>query len=236
MDKGLNSVQALSVFFPAYNEEGNIATTTKKAVAALKKLGLRWEVLIIDDGSKDATGQIADALAKEEVRIKVIHQPNGGYGRALRSGFYNAQYGWVVYTDADGQFDFSEVTKFLAETGKADVIYGYRIKRNDPFFRLLFAKGWALSLFLFFGLRLKDVDCGFKMVRKKVLEKIPPLESTRGGMVNAELAIKAKKYGFEIAQVGVNHYPRLTGRPTGANLRVIIQSYLDLLNLWWKLR
>lgn len=228
-------VKSLSVFFPAYNEEESIRETTIKAANVLKKLSIDWEIIVVNDGSKDKTGQIADELANENKQIRVIHQKNGGYGMALRSGFTNAKYDWIVYTDSDGQFDFSEITKFLEKTDKYDVVYGYRIKRRDPFFRLLFAKGWALSLFVFFGLNLKDVDCGFKLFKKEVIEKILPLDSTRGGMINAELAIKSKKHGFKIAQVGVNHYPRLMGTPTGANIKVIIRSFLDLINLRLKI-
>ncbi|MBI2334316.1 glycosyltransferase family 39 protein [Candidatus Daviesbacteria bacterium] len=116
------------------------------------------------------------------------------------------------------------------------MVLGYRIKRQDPLFRILFKKGWKLSLLTFFGLTFKDVDCGFKMIRKSVLENIPHLESTRGAMINAELAIKTRKYGFKVTQVGVNHYPRLSGKPTGGSIRVIVKSFLDLLRLWWKLK
>ena len=228
-------IKNLTVFFPSYNEEENITETVEKAVRVLKGLKLDWEVLIINDGSTDKTGEVADNLVKKIPGVKVVHQENGGYGSALRSGFKNAKYDWVVYTDSDGQFDFSEITKFLDKTDEADLLLGYRLKRNDPIYRLLFAKGWALSLFIFFGLALKDVDCGFKMVKKEVLEKIGNLTSTRGGMINAELAIRTKKNGFQIAQIGVNHYPRTKGVPTGASIKVIIQSYLDLLNLWLKL-
>ncbi|MDO8486501.1 MAG: glycosyltransferase family 2 protein [Candidatus Staskawiczbacteria bacterium] len=242
-------IDSLSVFFPSFNEEKNIAVTVEKAKKVLENLKIKkWEILIIDDGSKDKTGEIADQLAKKDKQslkfspgsnyknIRVIHKTNGGYGTALRAGFSNAKYDWIVYTDADGQFDFSEVTKFLAKTDEADVIYAYKNKRSDHFIRTLTAKGWAFSLFLFFGLNIKDVDTGFKMVNRKVLEKIPALESSRGGMINAELVIKAKKYGFRITQVEINHYPRLFGNPTGVKLNVILQSYLDLLNLWWKLK
>ena len=230
-------INSLSVFFPCINEEGNIENTVSKAEEVLKKLKLKYEIIIVDDGSTDATGEIAERLAQENPNIRVIHHPkNLGYGEALKSGFYNARYDTIVYTDGDGQFDFSEVTKFLEKIEDYDLVLGYRIKRQDPFFRILFKKGWRLSLWIFFALTLKDVDCGFKMVSKKVLEKIPHLESTRGAMINAELAIKAKTSGFIIAEVGVNHYPRLSGKPTGANLKVIIKSYLDLLKLWWKLK
>ncbi len=227
----------LSVFFPCINEEGNIEDIVHKTEQILKKLKLKHEIIIVDDGSTDRTGQIADQMVRENSNIRIVHHAkNLGYGEALKSGFYNARYSTIVYTDGDGQFDFSEVTKFLDKIKDSDVVIGYRIKRRDSFLRVLFNKGWKLSLFAFFGLTLRDVDCGFKMIRKEVLEKIPHLQSSRGAMINAELVIKAKKLGFKIAQVGVNHYPRLSGKPTGANLRVIIKSYVDLFKLWWDLR
>lgn len=231
------SVKNLSVFFPLYNEEGNIKDELEKAMRVLTKLGIEYEILLINDGSEDKTGQIADELAKENPRIRVIHhEKNLGYGEALKSGFYNARYDTIVYTDGDGQFDFSEVKLFLEKIEDYDLLIGYRIKRQDPFFRILFKKGWRLSLFVMYGLTLKDVDCGFKMIKRKVLQKIPHLQSQRGAMINAELAIKAKKYGFSVGQIGVNHYPRLSGKPTGASFKVIFRSYVDLLRLWWKLK
>ncbi len=230
-------VDSLSVFFPCINEEGNIESTVSQAETVLKKLKLKYEIIVVDDGSTDKTGEIADKLAKENSHIRVIHHPkNLGYGEALKSGFYSAKYDVIVYTDGDRQFDFSEVTKFLEKIKDSDMVIGYRIKRQDSFLRKLFGRGWRLTLFTFFGLTLKDVDCGFKMVRKSVIEKIPHLESQRGAMINAELAIKAKKFDFRITQVGVNHYPRLSGKPTGANIQVIIKSYIDLVKLWWKLK
>ncbi len=228
-------VKQLSVFFPAYNEEGNIARTTEKAVEVLEKLDLdNYEVIIINDGSKDRTSEIGHKLAESNKHVRVVDQENGGYGMALRGGFKAAKYEWIVYTDGDGQFDFSEITKFLEKAKSNDYIIGYRIKRNDPFYRLIFAKIWALSVFFLFWIWVRDIDGGFKMINKRVLDKIPPLKSTRGAMINAELLIKTKKFGFKIAQVGVNHFPRLAGKPTGANIKVIIQSYLELFKLWLK--
>ncbi len=228
-------ISALSVFFPAYNEEANLERTVEKTIGVLKKIAAQWEVIIVNDGSSDKTLEVAQKLEKHYPNIRVVsHKKNLGYGEALKSGFYNAKYDVIAYTDSDGQFDFSESSKFIEKLDTADLIVGYRIKRQDPFFRLLFAKGWALSLFTLFGLKLRDVDCGFKMIKRRVLEQIPHLESKRGGMINAELAIKAKKFGFSVVEVGVNHYPRLAGRPTGANIKVIIQSYIDLFKIWWK--
>lgn len=228
-------VKQLSVFFPAFNEEGNIVTTAEKAVAVLEKLDLNYEVIIINDGSRDRTSEVSHELAKKNKHVKVVDQENGGYGMALRAGFKNAKYDWIVYTDGDGQFDFSEIGKFLKKADEGnDYIIGYRIKRNDPFYRVIFAKIWALSVFFLFWIWVRDIDGGFKMINRRVLDKIPALKSTRGAMINAELLIKTKKYGFKIAQVGVNHYPRMAGKPTGANIKVIIQSYIELLKLWLK--
>ncbi|MBI2329849.1 glycosyltransferase [Candidatus Daviesbacteria bacterium] len=230
-------INNLSVFFPCINEEGNIVNTVRKAEEVLKKLKIKYEIIIVDDGSTDATGKIADRLARENSNIRVIHHPkNLGYGEALKSGFYNARYETIVYTDGDGQFNFSEVTKFLEKIKDNDLVLGYRIKRQDSLMRKLFGRGWKLTLLTFFRVTFKDVDCGFKMIRKGALEKMSHLESTRGAMINAELVIKAKKAGFRITQVGVNHYPRLAGKPTGANLKVIIKSFVDLIKLWWKLK
>ncbi len=228
-------IKSLSVFFPAYNEEENIGATVEKAVAVLKEEPFRWELFVINDGSKDKTGEVADQLAKKYPQVKAVHKTNGGYGSALRAGFAASSNEWIVYTDGDGQFDFSELNKFLELADNADIVWGYRIKRQDPIHRLWFAKGWRISLLIFLGIRLRDPDCGFKMFKKSVIDAILPLESTRGAMINAELAAKARKKGFKIAQVGVHHYPRLAGNPTGANFQVILKSYLELLQLWWKL-
>jgi glycosyltransferase involved in cell wall biosynthesis len=229
-------IKNLSVFFPAYNEEGNITRTTEKALEVLKTLELdNYEVIIVNDGSRDSTSEVAHKLAHDNHHVRVVDQENGGYGMALRGGFEAAKYDWIVYTDGDGQFDFSEITKFLAKTDDYDYIIGYRMKRNDPFYRLIFAKIWALSVFFLFWIWVRDIDGGFKMINRRVLEKIPALKSTRGAMINAELLIKTKKYGFRIAQVGVHHYPRLEGKPTGANIHVILKSYHDLFSLWLKL-
>lgn len=228
-------IKNLSVFFPCYNEEKNIPPTIAKAIGVLENLKLEYEIIIVNDGSTDGTKEVAEALAKENPRIRVInHHRNLGYGEALKSGFYNARYDTICYNDGDGQFDFTEVTNFLEKLDEADLIIGHRVKRADHPIRSLFAVGWALTLKLVFGLHLKDVDCGFKMIKSEVLDRIPRLESTRGGMINAELAIKAKKFGFKVAQVGVGHYPRLSGKPTGASIPVIVKSYLELIKLWWE--
>lgn len=230
-------VKNLSVFFPAYNEEKNIGPTVKKAVSVLEGLKLNsFEIIIVDDGSKDKTGEISDELAAESPCIRVIHQRNGGYGMALRTGFYSSKLDWIFYTDSDDQFDFSEITKVInkAEEEGLDLVVGYRIDRQDPILRRINGWGWTTLTNLLFGLRIKDVDCAFKLVNKNVIETISPLESTRGGMISPELLEKAKKAKFKIGQVGVKHFARKYGNPTGAKLSVIIKSFLDLFKLWLK--
>lgn len=230
-------LDSLSVFFPAYNEAANIRKTVTRAVEVLPKTAKKWEVIVVDDGSTDKTGQIVKSLAKKEKRIRLVtHQPNRGYGEALKSGFEAASYDWIAMTDADGQFDFSQIDKLIAKTDRFQVVVGFRLNRRDPWHRRFFGWGWTVLAGLFLGLKVSDVDCGFKLVKKEVIEKIPTLESTRGGMISPELLAKAKKAGFSIAEVGVDHYPRQEGEQTGAGFKVIFSSFWDLAKLWWQLK
>jgi len=233
----MEKLRELSLFFPAYNEEANLEATVKKAVPVLKKIADKYELIIVNDGSKDKTGDIARRLAQKYPFIKTItHSSNLGYGPALRSGFYNSKYAWITTVDADGQFDFSEVSKLIEKTKKADVVIGYRLNRQDSRVRKFFGWGWTILANLLLGIKVRDVDCSFKLVKKEVLEKIPKLESARGGMISPELLGKARKAGFIIAEVGVHHYPRKRGRQTGADLKVILRSFLDLGRLWWQIK
>lgn len=231
-------VDKLSVFFPAYNEEKNIKNTVEKAVRALNKTVKVWEIIIVNDGSKDATGAIADGLAKKDSRIRVIHHnPNRGYGAALKSGFYGSRYPWIVFTDSDGQFDFSQLPNFInkqKETG-ADLVVGYYIKRAVPFYRKANTFLWQVVVRLLFNLKVRDIDCGFKLIRKEVFDEIPKLESERGAFISSEFLIKAQKKGFKIVEIGAKHFAA-TRPGTGADINVIVKSFIDLLKLWKKLR
>lgn len=222
----------LSVFFPAYNEEGNIQATVIQAAEVLKSLNLNYEIIIVDDGSTDKTGEIADRLAAEIPEIKVIHHRlNRGYGAALRSGFENSKYEWVAFTDADGQFDFSDIEKLLPLTESADLILGYRLGRADSFLRRLFTWGWSLLPRILWGLNVRDYSCGFKLVKKEVFGAVRPIESEEK-VFQIEFLVKARKKGFRFAEIGVSHYPRKEGSPTGADLKVVLKSLRDLLTLW----
>lgn len=229
---------SLSVFFPAYNEEKNLKPTVEKALKVLKTLGLRdYEVLIVVDGSTDKTPQVASKLQKDNKCVRIIrHEVNKGYGEALKSGFYNSRFPWIVFTDADGQFDFSEITKLLAKADVADVIVGFRMNRQDSILRKIFGWGWTLLANILLGIGVSDVDCAFKLIKKKVIDTIPTLRSGRGGMISPELLAKAKKEGFMITEVGVHHYPRVSGSQSGASLNVILKSFIDLGKLWWNIR
>lgn len=235
----MDKLNGLSVFFPAYNEQGHIATTVRKALPILPKIAKKWEILIINDGSKDNTGKIADKLAGKNKNIKAIHHTaNRGYGAAFKSGLYGGKYEWIAFTDADGQFDLSEITNFITtqRKTKADLVIGYYKKRQVSKAKIITSKMWEAVVFMLFGLHVRDIDCGFKLISKKVAVAIPDLESERGAFISSEFLIKAKKKGFKIVEIPVSHYPRTKGQGTGRDLKVIINSFKDLFKLWLKLR
>ena len=232
-------VDKLSVFFPCYNEEATVEQTAQNAKKILTEIAREWEIILINDGSRDRTGEIAQKLARGDKRIRVItHNPNRGYGGAFKSGFYNARYPWIAFTDADGQFDFSEITDFIQKQKEtnADLVIGYYKKRQVSKTKIITSKMWEMAVWLLFGLLVRDIDCGFKLVSKKVIDTIAKLESERGAFISSEFLIKAKKKGFKIVEIPITHYPRVAGTGTGRNLNVIIQSFKDLFRLWWKLK
>lgn len=232
-------IKELSVFFPCYNEEKNITNTINKTIPVLQKNAQKWEIILINDGSKDNTAKILEEIKKKYPnQIKIItHNPNRGYGAALKSGLYNAKYSWIAFTDSDGQFDFSEITKFIKkqQSTKSDLVIGYYLSRQVSKGAIITSKIWELIVFILFGLKVRDVDCGFKLISKKVIDTIPKLEAQRGAFISSELLIKAKKSGFKIVEIGVHHYPRLEGQATGRNLKVILKSFSDLFRLWFKI-
>jgi len=229
---------SLSVFLPSFNEQENLEDTVAQARKFLKNAVKDWELIIVDDGSKDKTGIIADRLAKKDIHLRVIHnRPNRGYGGALQAGYYSSKKAWIAFTDADGQFDISELNLFFAnqrQTG-ADAVIGYYISRSVSKTVIFTSKIWEFIVFILFGLKIKDIDCGLKLLSKNIIDTIPHLEAERGAFISSELLIKTQKSGFKITEVGVHHYPRKGGKATGRNLKVIIGSFIDLFKLWWKL-
>ena len=232
-------IDQLSVFFPCYNEEKNIENTVSKTIPILNKITKKWEIILINDGSKDNTAKVLQKIKNQYPRqVKIItHNPNRGYGAALKSGLYNSKYQWIAFTDSDGQFDFSEIKNLIKkqQSTKADIIIGYYLSRQVSKTTIITSKIWELIVFILFGLKVTDIDCGFKLISKKVVDHIPKLEAERGAFISSEFLIKAKKTGFKIVEVGVHHYPRTEGKATGRNIKVIIKSFSDLFRLWFKI-
>jgi glycosyltransferase involved in cell wall biosynthesis len=167
----------------------------------------------------------------------IQHKQNKGYGAALISGLYSSRYSWIAFTDSDGQFDFSEITSFIEKQREtnADIVIGYYKKRKVPFYRLLNSWLWEFIVYRVFGLNVRDIDCGFKLIRKGVLDKIPRLEAQRGAFISTEFLVKANRFDFKIVEIPVTHHERKAGVATGSNIGVIISSFRDLFALRKKL-
>lgn len=232
----MKKLESLSIFFPFWNEGKNVENVVMSAIPIANNIAKKWEILIIDDGSKDNTLEVAEKLAKKQPNIRIIsHTPNRGYGAALKAGFENAQYNYVVFTDGDAQFDFAEVDRFIEVIDKSDIVIGYRKKRQDNLIRHILMNMLKAWDYVFFGFWFKDIDCGFKMFKKEALVEIMPLRS-EGAMITTEILAKSVRKKLKIKQVEVTHYPRKFGNQTGANLAVIIRAVLESLILWWDIR
>ena len=229
-------VRELSVFLPCYEEEGNVARTVERAVAALRERDLdRFEIIVVNDGSRDRTGAIADALAGEYDEVRVAHHAqNQGYGGALRTGFAEAKFPWVFYTDGDRQFDPRQITRLIAELPHADVVVGWRAERADHALRRLNTFAWNTLIGMLFGLRVRDIDCAFKLIPRRALEGLT-LEA-EGAMISTELLASLRRRGLRIAEVPVDHFPRTTGTPSGNDPRVILRAFRELGRLYPRIR
>ncbi|MBI4504208.1 MAG: glycosyltransferase family 2 protein [Chloroflexi bacterium] len=218
----------LSVVLPAYNEEANVAATASEAAAVLTRLGLDYEIVVVDDGSHDATAAVVRRLAAENPRVRLVqHATNRGYGAALASGFAAARGDLVFLTDADKQFDIAEIERLLPHLAHADIVAGYRAPRRDPPLRVLFGRAWNALVNAVFGYTARDVDCAFKLFRRRVLDDVKV--ASRGAMFSAELLIRARQAGYRTHEVAVSHLPRRAGRPTGAKPAVILRAFRELL-------
>jgi Glycosyltransferases involved in cell wall biogenesis len=230
-----SKVAELSFFFPAHNEEANLEALVAEALATLPSLAQKFEVIAVDDGSKDGTPAIADELAKRHPDVfRVVHHPtNLGYGAALRSGFRAARYDLIAFIDGDRQFrviDVGRLTERIAAPDSPDVVVGFRLKRADPPIRRWYARVYRLSNRIFFGVRVRDIDCACKLFKREALE--PIRVASGGAFFTAELLIKLRFEGRRIAEVGVPHYPRTAGSPTGAKPSVVFRAVRD----FWSLR
>jgi glycosyltransferase involved in cell wall biosynthesis len=229
----------LSYFFPAHNEAANLGGLVEEALATLPSLADQFEIVIVDDGSKDETPKLADALAAAHPEVRAVHHPtNLGYGAALRTGFAASRFEHVAFTDGDRQFRVEDLGRLIDRlaaspaTGpdRVDAVVGFRIKRADPLVRTLYARAYRLANRIFFGLTVTDVDCACKLFRREALAGIN-VESA-GAFFSAELLIKLRASGRHLAEVGVPHYPRTAGSPTGAKPQVVLRAMRD----FWRLR
>lgn len=226
---------SVSVFFPCYNEEANVERTVGKAVEVLGKLGVDFEVIVVNDGSSDATEEIANRLAQSDSRVKVVsHERNFGYGAALQSGFKAASKELVFYTDGDGQFDIGEMPPLLDLIKGHDIVSCYRLNRQDNIIRKINGWCWSKLGCLLFGMNIRDIDCAFKLYRREIFDNITL--SSSGALIDTEILARAKGKGYKIIQKGVHHYPRTAGTQTGANLKVVIRAFVELFKLHGQIR
>lgn len=230
--------QGISLFFPAYNEAENVGGTIEKCISVLEPLRCEYEIIIVDDGSRDRTAEIVKEYAAKNSRVVLKrHEKNQGYGGALQTGFNSCRYGLIFFSDCDLQFDLGELTSFIElmkNDPQIDGVIGYRIKRADPWIRKLNAFGWNCWICLLLGLKVKDIDCAFKLFKRELIENIT-IESS-GALSSAEILTKIKKAGYRIVESGVHHYPRQAGKQTGAKLSVIIKAFYESFKLYGKIR
>ncbi|MCI0527214.1 MAG: glycosyltransferase family 2 protein [Nitrospira sp.] len=225
----------LSLIFPAYNEELNIQQVVKSALAVAPKVAEEYEIIVVNDGSQDKTGEVINKLAELYPPVVVVHHPvNQGYGSALKSGIKKAQHPFIFFCDSDCQFDLSELPRLLNWIDQYDMVIGYRQSRKDPFYRRFNAWGWNMLVRLVLGLKVRDIDCAFKLFRREIFDRVEI--NSVGAMVNTEILSRAVKLGFTIKEVPVTHYPRFRGRQTGARLRVIVKAFKELIRLYKELR
>jgi len=226
---------SISLFFPCYNEQGNIARTVEQALAVMEKLNADFEIIIVNDGSSDATAQIADEIASQNSRVKVVHhQTNLGYGAALQSGFKAATKELVFYTDGDGQFDINELPPLLPLMKQYDIVSCYRLNRRDNFIRKINGWCWTKLVCFLFGMKVRDIDCAFKLYTRQIFDSIKL--SSSGALIDAEILARAVRKGYSIIQKGVHHYPRTAGTQTGANPRVVLRAFKELFKLHRQIR
>ena len=227
-------LQELSLFFPCHNEAESLDALVADALTALPALATTYEVILVDDGSRDDTAGVAERLVRQHggvVRL-IRHDVNRGYGGALRSGFSAARYNYLAYTDGDRQFRIADLARLVerAEATQSPVVIGYRLQRADPPLRLVYATIYRVANRIWFGLRVRDVDCAAKLFQRDSLKNINV--HSDGAFFSAELLIRLRLAGVNIAEVGVPHYPRTAGSPTGARVSVIARAVRD----FWSLR
>ena len=221
----------LSAFFPCHNEAPNIGRVLREAAEVLRDLTDEFELIVIDDGSADETAQVARRLDGAIGPVRVIsHETNRGYGAALRSGLAAARLDYVFFTDGDGQFDVRELRGLLPYAGDFDLVIGYRQRRHDPLPRVAYGKLYGMLLGILLGLRVRDVNCAFKLIRRDVLGRVAL--RTTGALTTAELLIGATRAGCRIKEVPVSHFTRTAGEQSGGSPRVILKMFVELFKFY----
>ena len=227
--------RSISVAMPAYNEEPNIGAMIDYVVRTMEPRFEDFEVVVVDDGSRDRTGEVVREIAERDPRVKlVVHPRNLGYGAAAFSAMSNATKELVLFTDSDLQFYLEDIDLLMPWVESNDVVVGYRAPRRDPFLRVLYGKGWSFLITLFFGYAARDVDCAFKLFHREVLEDVLPKVVARGATFSGELLVRIKRAGYSIKEVPVRHRERPAGAPTGARIGVITRAFKELFLLRWK--
>lgn len=225
-------MKSLSIVLPAYNEEANLHTTIAEISSVVAAMPIDYEIILVNDGSSDRSGEIGRELAKYIYNFRLVeHYPNRGYGGALKAGFEASQKELIAFFPADNQFHFEEINHLLArmQATNADIICGYRAPRRDPFMRKLNAFGWNTLVRVLFGYLCRDIDCGFKLFRREILNNVTI--TSDGALIDTEFISSARRLGYHIEEVSVTHRPRVGGEATGANLPVIIKAFRDLWDL-----
>ncbi len=226
---------SLSLVLPAHNEEANIAIVVDRALEILPRFADDFEIVIVNDGSRDKTAGIINQLGREHPQVKPQHHPvNRGYGGALTTGFKASTGDFVMFMDADRQFDIVDLGLLSSFIGKFDIVAGFRKERNDPFIRRMNAEVFNLVVRALFGVQLHDIDCAFKVFRGDQIRAIDLSET--GALINTEMQAKLRRQHATIQQVAVNHYPRVAGTATGGNIRVVLRAMKGTLLLWWRMR
>lgn len=229
------ALTSLTAFFPAHDEEDNVVPMAEAMLRVLPEVAAAWELVIVDDGSRDRTAERANELARLWPGVRVVHhETNRGYGAAIRSGLAAARHEWVFYTDGDRQFEPRQITRLVAELPRADVVVGYRARRADNVVRRLNTFAWNTLIRLLFGVRVRDVDCAFKLLPRSALEGLA-LEA-EGAMISTELLAHLVRRGQRIVEVPIDHFPRVSGTPSGGDPRVIVRAFRELARLYPRIR